>query len=142
MNGTIYSFEKLQVWQSARLLVKQAYPLLKKFPYEERYDLCSQLRRSLTSIVSNIAEGSGRSSYKEKIHFLEIAYGSLMESYCQLIIASDLDYIKLEEVENLKTLIDGISKMLIGLRYAYTEKANTKDPHLNPINPQTNPINP
>lgn len=125
MNGTTYSFEKLQVWQSARLLVKQAYPLLEKFPNEEKYALCSQLRRSLTSVVSNIAEGSGRSSFKEKIHFLEIAYGSLMESYCQLIIAADLEYIKMEEVETLKPLIDGISKMLIGLRFAYTTRCES-----------------
>lgn len=98
---------------------------MEKFPNEEKYALCSQLRRSLTSVVSNIAEGSGRSSFKEKIHFLEIAYGSLMESYCQLIIAADLEYIKMEEVETLKPLIDGISKMLIGLRFAYTTRCES-----------------
>ena len=88
-----YSFEKLMVYQTARKLVKKVYILLRRFPTEERYGLCDQLRRSIVSVPSNIAEQSGRTSIKEKVHFLEIAYGSLMEAYCQLDLAFELVYI-------------------------------------------------
>ncbi|MBP5560523.1 MAG: four helix bundle protein [Muribaculaceae bacterium] len=70
-----YQFEGLVAWQRAMELVKSVYPLIAKFPSFEQYGLSSQLRRAVISIPSNIAEGSGRMSYKEKIHFLEIAFG-------------------------------------------------------------------
>ena len=82
-----FIFEKLDVWKRARSLVSDIYRLLDKFPSTEKYALCDQIRRASVSIVSNIAEGSGRASIKEKIHFLEIAYGSLLETYNQFIIA-------------------------------------------------------
>ena len=67
-----FSFEKLEVYQVARQLVRDVYQLQNKFPIEERYALGDQVRRSSTSITSNIAEGSGRKSLKEKIHFINI----------------------------------------------------------------------
>ncbi len=79
-----FSFDKLEAYTSSRRLVKDVYDLTGKFPNTEKYGLSDQLRRAVISIPSNIAEGSGRSSIKEKIHFIEIAYGSLMEVYCQL----------------------------------------------------------
>ena len=69
-----FSFENDK---EARLLVKQIYLLQNKFPKEEKYALGDQIRRSSTSIISNIAEGCGRHSLKEKIHFVEIAFGSM-----------------------------------------------------------------
>ncbi|MCQ2322963.1 MAG: four helix bundle protein, partial [Bacteroidales bacterium] len=66
--------------------------MLKKFPKLEQYALCDQIRRASISIPSNIAEGNSRNSNKEKIHYIEIAYGSLMETYCQLILSNDLNY--------------------------------------------------
>ena len=53
-------------------MVKEVYGLLKKFPREEQYALCDQLRRASTSVTSNIAEGTNRQTYPDKIHFLEI----------------------------------------------------------------------
>lgn len=111
-----YYFERLDVWQQARQLVVQVYKLLEKFPKEEKYALCDQLRRSVISIPSNIAEGSGRIAKKETIHFLEIAYGSLMEMYCQLQIAVDLNYITEADFMETKPLIFKVSKLLSGLR--------------------------
>jgi len=78
--------------------------------------LCDQLRRAVISVPSNIAEGSGRMAKKESIHFLEIAYGSLMEVYCQLQLAVDLDYISKEDFAQIKSLIYTVSKLLSGLR--------------------------
>ena len=77
----LYSFEKLDVYQLSLELVGKVYRLIAKFPSEERDVLCDQLRRSVISVPSNIAEQSGRTSYKERIHFLEIAYGSLFEAF-------------------------------------------------------------
>ena len=82
-----YSFEKLEVWNDARKLVVEIYALTKRMPIDEKFGLCSQIKRASVSVVSNIAEGTSRTSDKEKIQFVEIAYGSLMEVYCQLYIA-------------------------------------------------------
>ena len=90
MEENCFSFENLRVYQDARQLVVVVYRLSSKFPRTEAFALCQQLQRSIVSVPSNIAEGSGHRSVKEKIHFIEIAYGSLMEAYCQLEIASDL----------------------------------------------------
>lgn len=66
----------------AKGLVVTVYQLIKKFPKEENYALCDQLRRAVVSVPSNIAEGSGRTSAKDQAHFFEMAYGSLMEVDC------------------------------------------------------------
>ena len=90
------SYKKLDVYAKSRQLVVTIYALLKHFPAEEKYALCDQLRRSVISIPSNIAEGMGRISDKDQVYFLNIAYGSLMEVYAQLDIAHDLGYINNE----------------------------------------------
>ena len=111
-----YSYRKLDVYINAKVLVKAVYNFLRKFPKEENYALCDQLRRSVISVSSNIAEGMGRFSSKEQIHFLEIAYGSLMEVQCQLDISCDLGYITIEEFESINIDIIKIAKQLSGLR--------------------------
>ena len=109
------SFRTLKVYVQAKELVKQVYELLKKFPREEQYALCDQLRRAVISIPSNIAEGSGRNSQKDQAHFYSIAYGSLMETFSQLDVAFDLGYIRQEEFNQLESLINEEAKMLSGL---------------------------
>ena len=122
MLETKFTFERLEVWQEARKLVVDAYNLIRKFPKEERYALGDQIRRAVVSIPSNIAEGSGRVSLKEKMHFVEIAYGSLMEVYCQLQIAVDLKFINEIELENMRKRFSLISSMLTGLRSAFQKR--------------------
>ena len=122
MIGITYSFEKLNVWQEAKKLVVDVYQLLDNFPKFEKYALCDQIRRAVVSVPSNIAEGSGRKSLKEQIRFLEISYGSLMETYNQLLIAIDLAYITEESVETIKPRIDSVAKMINGLSNAYSNK--------------------
>lgn len=122
MTGIEYSFERLKVWQEAKYLVVEVYRLLDKFPQFEKYALCDQIRRAIVSVPSNIAEGSGRKSLKEQIHFLEISYGSLMEAYNQLLIAIDLTYINKESVEAIKPSIDGVAKMINGLSNSFSKK--------------------
>ena len=87
------SFENLEVYEKARSLVSDIYRLQKDFPKEEIYGLGDQVRRAAVSITANLAEGSGRQSIKEKVRFIEISYGSLMEVFCELQTACDLGYI-------------------------------------------------
>ena len=87
-----------------------------------KYALCDQIRRAIVSVPSNIAEGSGRKSLKEQVHFLEIAYGSLMETYNQLLIAIELGYITEESVDAIKPTIDGVAKMINRLSKSYSDK--------------------
>ena len=109
-------FRDLNVYIEARNLVVKIYTLLKKFPDDERFAMCSQLRRSSVSITSNIAEGISRTSNKDQIHFINIAFGSLMEVLSQIDIACVLGYITNEEFLEIEQLIKTISKMLSGLR--------------------------
>ena len=117
-----FSFEKLSVYQRIRLFVKDVYLVQQSFPKEEKFALCDQIRRAAISITSNLAEGSGRDSYKEKIHFINIAYGSLMEVYSQLQLSVDLGYLDKEKFLLLRQDIISISKMLSGLRSSFQKK--------------------
>ncbi len=120
----IYSFEKLEVWQLARKLVKIIYKLTAKFPPEEKFNLVGQMRRASVSTTSNISEGSSRRSLKDQIRFIEIAYGSLMELYTQLYISMDLEYITENERQEVAVLINEISNKLNSLQNTYEAKLN------------------
>lgn len=124
MGEIFFTVETLDVYQKARKLVKDIYLLLEHFPSLEKYSLCDQIRRSAISIPSNLAEGSGRFSLKERVHFVEISYGSLMELYCQLTIANDLGYYPEEKHKEFKIRIDEISRMLYGLRNSLLSRIN------------------
>ena len=115
----MFSFEKLIVYQKSRFLVKDVYKLVQCFPEYERFALCSQLRRSIVSVPSNIAEQTGRTSVKEKQHFLEIANGSLMEAYCQLQLAVDLNYITEEDLHKLRDDFHDVSRLIKALSNSY-----------------------
>lgn len=111
-----FSFEGLEVYQAARVLVRDVYRLQQKFPKTEIYALGDQIRRSASSVTSNIAEGSGRNSNKEKVHFIEIAYGSLMEAFSQLHIAQDLGYLTEQDIDTIRPQFISVAKMLSGLK--------------------------
>ena len=117
-----FYFRKLDVYQLAKQYVIQVYKLMANFPEYERYALCDQLRRSAISIPSNIAEGAGRMAIKERIHFYDIAYGSLSETVCQLEITKDLGYISEEEFDLVEQTASRISMTLIALKKSMLEK--------------------
>ena len=98
MNRKIYSFEKLQVWQTAAKLDKAIFELTKKFPKKEEYILISQIQRASISICSNIAEGSGRRKGKDQGQFYKIAYSSLLEVINQLLLAINRGYLTEEDL--------------------------------------------
>ena len=104
--------KNLIVYQKSKQLVIDIYKLLETFPDAERFALCNQIRRAVVSIPSNIAEGMGRVSDKDQAHFLNIAYGSVMETYAQLDIAHYLGYINDEIFNKLENEIEEVSKMI------------------------------
>lgn len=123
--GYVFGFEKLDVYQDARIYVKEIYRLTDLFPTNERFGLIPQLRRAAVSVVSNIVEGTSRNSNNEKIRFMEIAYGSLMETYCQLQIAVDLGYMNDDVLLDIKGEVDKISNKINGLsKYYKNERTN------------------
>jgi four helix bundle protein len=88
------SYRELLVWQKAKTLSVQIYQATEQFPRTETYGLTSQIRRAAVSVASNIAEGQGRLTLGEFLHFLGQARGSLLELETQLAIALDLNYLK------------------------------------------------
>lgn len=104
--------KKLLAYQAAKQLVKDVYLVLKEFPKEEQYALCDQLRRAVISVPSNIAEGMGREGEKEQAHFLDIAYGSLLEVQCQLEIAKELEYINEQIYKQIEEQADKLGGMI------------------------------
>ena len=110
-----YSFEKLRVWQKAREVAKAIYSETSKFPRREVYGLTSQCNRAAISVTANIAEGSSRRSRKDQAHFSEIAYGSLMELACLLILCTDLGILAAEAEQTLRQSIEQISMQLNAL---------------------------
>ncbi len=115
----VFGYRKLIAYQKAKEVVKRTYKLLKKFPSEERYAMCDQLRRASVSITSNIAEGVNRFSVKEKSRFIETAYGSLMEVSSQFEIAEELGYITPDDRLSMDQLIEEDARLLSGLLNSY-----------------------
>ena len=109
------SFSDLRVWQHAMDLTFEVYQSTRTFPREEMYGLSSQMRRAAVSVPSNIAEGRGRFSNKELVHFLFNARGSLLDLETQVILATRLGYLSAERSENLKRMVSDTAKMLNGL---------------------------
>ncbi len=110
-----YSFEKLIVWQKSKQLAVIIYKTTKDFPKEELFGMTSQMRRCCVSIASNIAEGSGRNSPKDKARFTEIAYSSALELVNQTIISLELEYISDENYKIIRQELHDITYMLNGL---------------------------
>jgi len=119
-----FSFEKLEVWQMARILTADIYKHTVKFPQEEKYLLTSQLRRAAVSIASNLAEGSARTSAKDKAHFTTIAFSSLMEVLNHLMIAVDLGYLKNDDLLNYRKQIQALSVKLSNLKASQLKQMN------------------
>ena len=112
----MHNFRELKVWHKARSLVLDMYQLTSSLPEEERYGLQGQIRRSVVSIPSNIAEGCGRGSDPQLIHYLNLANGSSCELETQLYLCIDLNFLSMEDCSNLISKIHEIQKMIAGLK--------------------------
>ena len=109
------SYKDFIVWQKAIDLSVEVYRLVKLLPKTEIYALSDQMRRAVISIPSNIAEGQGRNSAKEFLHFLSIARGSQKELETQLYICTRLEYFTEEEASTAFNLCEEVGKMLNSL---------------------------
>jgi len=113
-----YSFEKLEVYKLARKFRIEIKILTLDFPKNERFELISQIRRSSSSIATNLAEGSGRASLKDQAHFTNISFASALETIDHLSYALDMKYIENGQYEQLRNNLDLIIKKLNAL-YKY-----------------------
>ena len=107
-----FYFEKLEVWQNARKLVKENYKISRNFPDEERFGITNQIRRASTSITANIAEGVSRNTNKDKSKFINIAYSTSIEVINFLILSWDLDFISEEKYIELREKTELITNQL------------------------------
>lgn len=111
-----YSFEKLDVWKVAKEFSKLINTITSNFPDSEKFGLTSQLRRALVSICSNIAEGSARTTEKDKARFTTISFGSAVEVLNQLIIAKELSFLSEEQYRTSREKLESITNKLNALR--------------------------
>ena len=109
------SYRDLRVWQLAMQLVVEVYALTRAFPKEEIYGLTSQMRRSAVSVPSNIAEGKGRSTDRDRALFFCHARGSLLELETQILIAQELEYVATLEADRLMANSAQLGRMLNAL---------------------------
>ncbi|MBR6292428.1 MAG: four helix bundle protein [Bacteroidales bacterium] len=106
------NFKEVVAWQKAHAFVLEAYRITADFPQYERFGLCSQFQRAAVSIAANIAEGYRRNGTKDKLHFLNIAQGSLEECRYYILLSKDLDYIDNDKYQLLNASIEDASRML------------------------------
>jgi len=111
-----YSFEKLGVWQDARMFTVSIYKITAAFPAEEKFGLTNQVRRASVSIAANIAEGSGRVSPKDQAHFYQVAYSSTIEVLSHLLIAFDLKFIDEKNLSVLRLKLEELTNKVNALR--------------------------
>jgi four helix bundle protein len=111
-------FQQLAFWQRSHQLTLKIYQITSQYPREELYGLISQIRRSASSVPTNIAEGCGRNSLPELKRFLIISSGSASELHYQLILSRDLNYISNQLFKELEDDLIQIKKMI----YAYSIK--------------------
>ena len=122
-----FYYRNVDAYKLAKEFANNIYRLLQKFPPEERFALVDQMRRSAISVPANIAEGLGRFSIKERIQFLDIAYGSLTEALCETEIAHDNQYITSEEFANIDNLATRVSMTIYGLKKSLEIKKQKQD---------------
>ncbi len=116
------NFKNMKVWGKAHMLTLETYMITKEFPKDEIYGLVSQMRRSASSIATNIAEGCGRYTDADYARFIVYSMGSANELEYQFILSQDLKYINQKQYNVLDIQINEIKKMLVGLHKKLTGK--------------------
>lgn len=123
MENTISSFASLIAWQESHKLTLLVYKQVLEFPEYEKFGLSSQIRRAVSSISANIAEGYGRHTTKDKVNFYYIARGSLTETQNHLLVARDLKYINDNNFVKISNQTIIVSKLINGLiKSMYSKK--------------------
>ena len=114
-----FYFERLDVWQNARVFVKEVYLITRRFPDEEKFGIINQIRRASLSICANIAEGTSRSTEKDKARFINQAFSSAIEVVNFLILSNDLEFLKDDQYLKLRSDLEKITNQLNSLYKKY-----------------------
>jgi len=114
--STVKTFKDLVVWQKAHALVLDLYRATKAFPQDEKFGIVSQIRRSASSIATNIVEGHKRNGRKDFLHFLNLADASLEETKYHLMLSKDLDYLDESSFQKLNLKCEEVGRILYGFQ--------------------------
>ena len=123
----MFGFQKLDVWNKTIELADDVYRVTRGFPDYEKFALASQMRRAVVSLSSNIAEGSGRSSTREFVRFVQIAYGSLMELVSQMQVCERQSFVAAESAQRLYEKSEEVARMLSGLKSSLERREEMRD---------------
>jgi len=122
--STAFPHEKFEAWQLAKSFAREVYEKTSTFPKEERFGLVDQMRRAGVSVMSNLAEGCGRTNAKDQAHFSQIAFGSLLEVDAQLQISVDLGFLSESDYENFRKSILNLIKKISALRASQVKRGS------------------
>jgi len=114
------------VWGEARALVKLVYDETNRFPKSEMFGLTSQLNRAVVSVACNLAEGSARTSAKDQAHFSQLAYSSLMEVLCLIVICEDTRLLQSSTTEQLRVKVQELAAGINALRNSQLNSSTPK----------------
>ena len=121
--SSAFPHEKLEVWQLAKTLARRVYSLTSGFPKEERFGLVDQMRRASVSVMSNLAEGCGRTSARDQAHFSQLAFGSLLELDAQLQLSLDLGFLHADDYQAIRPSIMELIRKISALRASQLKRA-------------------
>ena len=105
MQKTTFYFQNLEIYKLGKKLVVETYKLTDNFPPKEKFCLINQMNRAAVSVPSNIAEGVARNTGKDKVHFLNISFASLMELFSQAEVSNDLGYISKDQLDEFTSKV-------------------------------------
>ena len=123
-SAAVFPHEKLEVWQLAKVLAGRVYLLTASFPKEERFGLADQMRRAGVSVMSNLAEGCGRTSARDQAHFSQLAFGSLLELDAQHQLSLDLGFLRPSDYQDIRNSVLELVKKISALRASQLKRAS------------------
>ena len=119
-----FNYEKLDITELSLELIAKIYTICEKFPKSETFGLCSQIKRSSTSVLLNIAEGSGKFSRSDFARYIRNSIGSVLETDANLKIALSQKFIEQNDIDGIRKLIEKLYYKLIGFEKSLIGKRN------------------
>jgi four helix bundle protein len=116
MSGELFPHEKLDTWRLAKALAVRVYLLTSSFPKDEQFGLVDKMRRASVSVMSNLAEGCGRTSARDQAHYSQIAFGSFLELDAQHQLALDLGFLNADDYQDIRHSVLELIKKISALR--------------------------
>ena len=122
--STAFPLEKLEVWRLAKALAGRVYLLTSSFPKDERFGLVDQMRRASVSVMSNLAEGCGRTSARDQAHFSQLAFGSLLKLDAQHQLSLDLGFLGADDYQDVRHSDIELVKKISALRASQLKRVS------------------